>query len=45
MRFHDFSLKDWCYGLVVVLLYVLVEWVNSTSDGVSSIILLLKGVF
>lgn len=44
MHLSEFDLKNRVYAGVTVLLWLLVEWVNDITAGVSAIILFLKGV-
>jgi len=44
MRLADFDLKSKIYLAIVVLLFVLTEWVNGIAAGVRAIALFLKGV-
>jgi hypothetical protein len=45
MKLSSFELKTRIYAVVVILLFVLVEWVSDITTGVSAITSFLKGVF
>jgi hypothetical protein len=45
MQPRHFDLKTRFYMATTILLFLLVEWVNDITVGVSAIVLFLKGVF